>query len=88
MFTNIVRHAHASQVKFIAKLAQNDLILEISDNGLGYPVPIVAGFGIAGIRERVDSLNGKLTMYSEPEHGVYISVSLPLNKTLLKQGLI
>lgn len=78
--TNIVRHAHASQVNFIAKLEQNDLILEISDNGRGYPVPIVAGFGIEGIRERVDSLNGKLTMQSKFGHGVFVNVSLPFNK--------
>lgn len=86
--TNIVRHAHASKVNFMARLAQNCLILEISDNGRGHPVPIVAGFGIAGIRERVDSLDGKLTMHSEPEYGVFVGVSLPLNKTVLKQEVI
>jgi len=80
--TNIVRHAHASKVNFMARLVQNYLILEISDNGRGHPVPMVAGFGIAGIRERVDGLDGKLTMHSEPGHGVFISVSLPFNKAL------
>lgn len=77
--TNIVRHASASHVLLIAKLEQRQLLLAISDNGQGYPATLKAGFGITGIRERVEGLGGNLNIQSEQGQGVKITVSLPLN---------
>lgn len=77
--TNVVRHAAASHVVFIAGLEQRQVLLAISDNGQGYPETLNAGFGITGIRERVEGLGGNLNIQSEQGQGVKITVSLPLN---------
>lgn len=77
--TNIVRHASASHVVLIAKLEQRQVLLAISDNGQGYPATLKAGFGLTGIRERVEGLGGNLNIQSEQGQGVKITVSLPLN---------
>ena len=36
------------------------------------------GFGLIGMHERVSELQGTLTIESEPQNGVRLSVSLPL----------
>jgi signal transduction histidine kinase len=77
--TNVVRHASASHVVLIAKLEQRQVLLAISDNGQGYPKSLNAGFGITGIRERVEGLGGNINTQSEQGQGVKITVSLPLN---------
>lgn len=86
--TNIVRHSSASCVDVVARIKPVNampqsgeigvLMLEISDNGRGYPDAFVAGFGIAGMRERVQSLGGTINLHSQPHMGVCVSVSLPL----------
>lgn len=78
--TNVIRHSGASKVIFTAQIKHHQLLLEITDNGRGYPANFIAGFGLVGIRERVKGLQGKLKMHSEPNQGVQISVSLPLDK--------
>lgn len=76
--TNIVRHASASHVVFTAKLEQRQVLLAISDNGQGFPESLNTGFGLTGIRERVEGLGGNLNIHSEQGKGVQITVSLPL----------
>lgn len=86
--TNIMRHSAATCIDFTAALIMNEtsfpdaatqLLLEISDNGRGYPTALVTGFGLAGIDERVKSLGGTLAMHSESGLGVHVRVTLPLS---------
>ena len=52
--TNIVKHARASTARVAVGVRDGELILEIQDNGTGFdPGRQVAGFGLAGMRERV-----------------------------------
>lgn len=67
--TNILRHADASRVAIRAGVEQDRLRIEIVDDGDGFgvagpgtPDPAVRdGFGITGMRERLDALGGTLT---------------------------
>lgn len=77
--TNIVRHANASQVRLTAKIEAANLNLEITDNGVGYPSNQKSGFGLIGIRERIEGLGGKLNINSQPKQGVAIKVTLPIS---------
>jgi two-component system sensor histidine kinase DegS len=59
--------------------------LIIEDDGRGFVVPphlsqLVAAnhFGLVGLRERVELLDGTLTIQTAPEQGCRIEVSLPL----------
>jgi len=76
--TNIVRHANASQVRLTAKMQASNLNLEVTDNGDGYASNQTQGFGLLGIRERVEGLGGKLQINSQPKQGVTINVTLPI----------
>jgi signal transduction histidine kinase len=77
--TNIQRHAQASQAWLHLELADNSLILSISDDGRGYPeAEPTAGFGLIGLRERAGLLGGSLTLGSRPEGGAQLTLTLPM----------
>jgi glucose-6-phosphate-specific signal transduction histidine kinase len=55
------------------------LRLELRDDGCGFdPAKRYDGFGLLGIKERVESMGGELTVQSAPENGTAILVVLPL----------
>lgn len=78
--TNVAKHAHASQV-WVALHAQDDhLVLSITDNGLGHSTDQPsAGLGLLGMRERVASLGGDISI-SNAHPGLHILVRAPLTR--------
>ncbi len=83
--TNIVRHAAARHVWLELSQSEGSLSLVVRDDGLGFDVPSTleraagdGNLGLLGMRERVQILGGKLTLFSEPGRGTLICVSLPL----------
>ncbi|HET7633639.1 MAG TPA: PAS domain S-box protein [Burkholderiales bacterium] len=85
--TNTVRHAGASRVAIHVMRATADgepsaaLTIAIADDGKGMDVHAAVDstrFGLAGIRERVEALNGHFDIDSAPGSGVRVNVTLPL----------
>jgi signal transduction histidine kinase len=82
--TNILRHAAASQVEVaLQQVAGSDgrplLTLEVQDDGRGLPGNGGAeGHGLAGMRERVTMLGGRLELRSTPGAGTTIRAEFPL----------
>ncbi|RPJ51076.1 MAG: PAS domain S-box protein [Chloroflexi bacterium] len=79
--TNIIRHAEASQVVVRLEISDQDVLLEITDNGKGFAVPAdFAGFtqhqhyGLAGMKERVESIGGVLEVESKQGEGTKVRV--------------
>ena len=82
---NAVRHGGASQVKIAGSLDGNILRFSVSDNGCGFnpatrPGIMQGHFGLQGIRERVNQLNGELSIESAPGQGAKVSASLKMEK--------
>ncbi len=78
--TNIMRHAEATQATIDLDITSGNLLqLRISDNGLGCKLEnLKTGFGLLGIRERIHSLGGTLTINTQPNQGMNINASIPL----------
>ncbi len=82
--TNIVRHARASQAIISLEIvrlpaAGKALRLRVTDDGQGCAADkIKTGFGLAGMRERLNSLDGELTIQTKPEQGMCIIANIPL----------
>ncbi|MEI6332960.1 MAG: histidine kinase [Methylococcaceae bacterium] len=82
--TNIVRHARANQAIIsleIMRLSsmEKTLRLCITDNGQGCDgEKLKSGFGLLGMRERINSLGGQLAVQTEPKQGMSIIASIPL----------
>jgi signal transduction histidine kinase len=80
--TNIVKHAHATQVT-IALLADDDqLTLRIEDNGVGIIADrqhLMGSHGIAGMRHRVKSYGGRFSIEQRATKGTSLVASLPMS---------
>lgn len=79
--TNIARHANAQNVWIIFAKSEDQLILEIRDNGQGFDANLVRqnSSGLLGIVERASLMNGNARIDSRPGEGTKIEVSIPLN---------
>ena len=77
--TNMGKYAHASEVSVVLKHTASGVSLDIRDNGSGFDLAILkpGQHGLAGMRFRVESLSGKMTLSSAPGQGVHIAVLLP-----------
>jgi two-component system sensor histidine kinase UhpB len=56
--TNVLRHANATKMRLKAAVLDNNVVVEISDDGVGMPANVVMGRGLTGMRERVRALGG------------------------------
>ena len=81
--TNIIRHSKASATDVNLYMRKNRIELLIKDNGIGidkYKVNSLTSMGLAGIKERVRSVNGKVSVTGEKGVGTVIKVFIPLRK--------
>jgi two-component system sensor histidine kinase UhpB len=63
--TNVLRHARASSMSVTATIGQREVIVEISDDGIGFPADRMFGRGLTGMLERVRALSGTLQLLRE-----------------------
>ena len=77
---NAVLHGHATRLDVRGEVRKDQLSFSVSDNGSGFDPATRPGiaeghFGLDGIGERVEHLNGTLSIDSAPGHGTRITVS-------------
>lgn len=76
--TNIRKHARATSALVVLDFREPRLVrLELSDNGQGSNGEAGAGFGLAGIRERVELLGGRVETGNRLEGGFALRVEVP-----------
>lgn len=80
--TNSLRHAGPARAAVLVDYSPETLELRISDDGQGSARDAVAGRGIAGMRDRVTLLGGRLTVASSGS-GFQLTVTLPVDGGLL-----
>jgi signal transduction histidine kinase len=79
--TNIARHAEASEVRVTLRRNDGSLELKIHDNGRGIESnPRSRSLGILGMKERVNLLNGQMTVAGRNGAGTLVDVSIPLER--------
>ena len=93
--SNIIRHAEAENVKIwvssqgadtVAMQTGSDarpdkkrLHILIEDDGKGIPAGASHGFGLIGMRERVEVLSGRFLLSAPPKGGLRITADIPLS---------
>ena len=62
--TNVVKHAHASSVDIEVRCAGDAVEVSVADDGVGFDTEATPadGFGLAGMRERVELAGGELSV--------------------------
>ncbi len=77
--TNVARHSGAARASVVVSAREGRLRLVVEDDGRGFdPAAPTARLGLAGIRERVELLGGRLRIESSPDGGTAVIVDLQI----------
>ena len=77
--TNITKHAQAGKIRVALYTRNNQIRLEIEDNGRGFqPTQTTTGFGLQSIRERVQTAGGRVALNTAPGQGTCLQIDMPL----------
>jgi two-component system NarL family sensor kinase len=82
LLNNIIKHSQASKAEISLVENNNEMIIEITDNGKGFDTNkfnFVEGFGLNQIKARINNLNGQFDVKSKINEGTLIMISVPLN---------
>ena len=85
LVTNAIRHGKATSVKVAGCIEDDRLMFSVTDNGCGFDPASAPGveqghFGLQGVAERTERLNGELTVSSAPGRGTKALVSIVLHR--------
>jgi len=80
---NVAKHAEASRVGLTLSYLDNEVALDVRDDGKGFHPDAnghhsTGGFGLVAMRQRMESLSGTLQIESEPGYGTTISARVPV----------
>lgn len=91
--SNIGKHAVAQKAFVNLCIESQKILLTVADNGRGFHIPERLGslmaqnhFGLVGMRERVELLQGKFNISSTVSHGTCLEISIPLQISIVKEG--
>ncbi|PAE09047.1 histidine kinase [Terribacillus saccharophilus] len=79
---NAVKHAEPSTIKVRLEVMQELVVISIIDDGKGFDVTVKKenSFGIIGMRERVEMLDGTIAFHSEIGKGTRVLIKVPLTE--------
>ena len=84
---NVRKHAHANRVALTLSYMSDTVVLDARDDGIGFDPLLIdteerdrtsGGFGLKGMRERVEQVGGTLSVESGPGEGSTLVVELPM----------
>jgi two-component system sensor histidine kinase UhpB len=82
--TNVIRHAQCEKANMELVFSPDQVVLNISDKGVGIrSMPADSperGWGLAGMQERVESVEGELQISSPVSGGTVVEVSVPIDE--------
>lgn len=75
---NIIKHAQASTVTVALKESASGIVLQVSDNGIGFDADQPQrGIGFSNMRSRLKPVNGRLVLHTSPGAGCRLVVRIP-----------
>ncbi|MBM7649342.1 two-component system sensor histidine kinase DegS [Bacillus ectoiniformans] len=77
---NALKHAEATKITVKLEINKHNVLAVIKDNGKGFDVKEkkLGSFGIMGMKERVELLEGDLSIHSKPNEGTLVMISIPI----------
>jgi signal transduction histidine kinase len=76
---NALKHAGASQVALSVRVADESVVLEVTDDGQGFDTAEIhdtGGLGLISMQERADKIGGQWTIRSAPGEGTRVCVTV------------
>jgi two-component system sensor histidine kinase DegS len=91
-FSNVLKHSQASHVTLELTYQQQMVKVTVKDNGIGFVVEQIdkkidkgSHYGLMGMRERVELLEGRMEVESDVGAGAKVSMLIPI-KLESKEG--
>ena len=82
---NVLRHSECKDVGVHFKFEPNQVVLRVQDKGKGFEIKQQldrgSGWGLAGMKERTESVGGIFKVDSAPNFGTLIEVTIPCTST-------
>ena len=78
---NAIRHSRATALHLSLRQDQTLCCADLRDNGVGFNQSLEAGgggFGLKGMRERIEKVGGHLAIETAPGKGTRIAIEVPL----------
>lgn len=78
---NAIRHSRATELNLSLTQNESTCSVALRDNGVGFDKSSVAGgggFGLKGMRERIEKVDGHLAIETAPGKGTCLSIEVPL----------
>jgi signal transduction histidine kinase len=77
MLTNAAKHAHAGIVEVDMETTADTLRVRVRDDGVGGADP-TRGSGLLGLKDRIEALEGTLSIHSPAGEGTTVSCEVPI----------
>jgi len=76
---NALKHAEPTLIQVKLSISKEMVSVSVKDNGKGFDVAVQKenSFGLIGMKERVDLLEGELTIHSSPKEGTLVLIQIP-----------
>lgn len=75
---NIIKHSKATKASFIIKRKNNNIIIETSDNGIGFNLHEVReGIGLYNMYSRIEAYDGEIEIDTKSGNGCRINIKIP-----------
>ncbi|WP_235039324.1 sensor histidine kinase [Kibdelosporangium aridum] len=75
--SNVRKHADARTVEIVLSYQENSVVLLVTDDGRGFdPSAPTSGFGLRGMRSRIDQVGGSLSVTSLPGSGTTVELEV------------
>ena len=82
---NVAQHANASEAQVALAWANDELLLWVQDNGVGFDAPASGGgvqpprgIGLASVRNRIEATGGRVSLQSSKGHGTRLGAAWTL----------
>ena len=77
---NIIKHAEASEINLHAMHRENQIMIDIKDNGKGFDQAISSGGnGLRNLTSRAKMINAEINIISKPGSGTLVNISINSN---------
>lgn len=78
LMNNSIKHGKASEISILISKKADENILVYTDNGIGFELEKLkskSGLGMKNIESRVGFINGKMTLKSSKDEGIYVMIN-------------
>ena len=85
--TNTAKYAHASVVTVLVVTDDDVLQISVRDDGCG-GADLARGTGLLGLKDRIEALDGRITVHSPPGAGTTLRAELPAHRHRRRHGAL